>query len=98
DLYTDTIVLSNSGTGISEAKDCEIELFTTRNTIQLLSSNYCPSDDYILEIYDLSGRLINTGKVNSSSTLNTTDLNTGIYIYQVRGSEKVYSGKVVISN
>ena len=98
DLYTDTIILSNSSTGISETKDCEIELFTTRSTIQLLSSNYCPSDDYILEIYDLSGRIVKTGKVNSSSTLNTTDLNTGIYIYQVRGSEKVYSGKVVVSN
>jgi len=98
DLYTDTIILSNWGTGISETKDCEIELFTTRSTIQLLSSNYCPSDDYILEIYDLSGRIVKTGKVNSSSTLNTTDLNTGIYIYQVRGSEKVYSGKVVVSN
>ncbi|MBL4624603.1 MAG: PKD domain-containing protein, partial [Flavobacteriales bacterium] len=92
----ETLITLIDGTGIQEKEPCEIELVNDQNVIQLKPNNSCIANDYFIEIYDLSGRLIKMGKINLSTEININNFNSGVYIYQISSAENTQSGKLII--
>lgn len=57
------------------------------------------SENAICNIYNIMGQLVTTKKVETSASfqINISDLQNGVYIVEILGSERTYKSKLVIS-
>jgi hypothetical protein len=52
----------------------------------------------VLQIFDITGHLINECKVNhGKNLLNIEQISNGIYFYKIESSKKFYSGKIIVA-
>lgn len=79
--------------GISNAKLSEIKVVVNQDVIEILIENNEIPD--ALYLYDLLGKKV--GETHDKSVLNTSNLNTGIYILKILTEGKVSNRKLILS-
>lgn len=97
--YANDIYVSSKTILNQEQLDFNIFPNPARDEIQL-SLNSEIKDEYIVQIFDLTGRLVSTSDVTSKSTrINTTALNQGLYIIRLMNTRENKSQvkKLIIS-
>jgi hypothetical protein len=97
--YANDIYVSSKTILNQEQLDFNIFPNPARDEIQL-SLNSEIKDEYIVQIFDLTGRLLSTSDVTSKSTrINTTALNQGLYIIRLMNTRENKSQvkKLIIS-
>ena len=81
------ITYSSSVSSNLEAANSNIEVYPNPAN-NFLNFRFNNDDARTIDIYDLSGRLVNTTKVrNDFINLNVSELSNGMYIYQIRDNE-----------
>lgn len=59
------------------------------------------NQDYQIELYNIKGQLIINSDLNlnqnGEAVINTTDIQSGVYFYQIISEENIYSGKIIIN-
>ncbi len=92
-------IVANPVRPITPPNDLSITEAADLNVINgILFISDLPSDQYVLNIFDLTGKLIQSTKFNAEDKHNLFLGNTapGLYIYQLSGSEYRSSGKLVV--
>ncbi len=105
DIFAHHLYPNGSAIGIDElngktnALVCYPNPFSNQTTIQLNTSEHITS--WILNVYDINGKLVRTETVSNSNqiTINRNELGDGMYFYQgVSKSGIIGSGKLIITN
>ena len=62
-----------------------------------LTISYNQEGVYILECYDLSGKLVQSETItNSEQVINISSLNSGMYLYRIKdGNKTIQTGKLI---
>ena len=76
-----------------ESKDDNVSVLQMQNQISIEVTNETYSQ---YKMYDLAGKEISTNSFNQKATINTSNLNSGIYIVNLIGEEKTYQQKLMI--
>ena len=94
----DIAVVYKSSAGINEInKNQSLKVYYADKTVFVDFLNRS-EDQSMLSIYDLTGKLVSSQKVenNKLNQVNVSSLNTGMYLYQITGAAYQKAGKFIV--
>ena len=98
-FWLDDIAVVYNSTGISSntAKPNIINVFYSENNLYV-DFTIKTDEQSILSVYDLTGKLVSSQKVenNKLNTISVSNLNSGLYLYQITGSAGQKAGKFIV--
>jgi len=94
-IPTDTVITDTTALSIGMlSKREELGVRYTQQSIEFTA----PNDSYNVSLYDMSGKLLFTRRYYGENfEVPVNNLNVGLYIYSLEGTEESYTGKVYIS-
>jgi hypothetical protein len=51
---------------------------------------------YLIDLYDITGKLIRHEQMESNQQLSVGDLKAGVYLFKITGESQIYSGKFIV--
>lgn len=95
--YISYLIESEITTSTTSPENQVLKLFPNPSANQALLSGLQAKD--LIQVYDLSGRLVKADQANSNSYLiNTSDLSNGIYTVRVKHENTLSSVKLIVSH
>lgn len=95
--FDDLSVVYNS-TGVNESnKESNVKVYAHNKNLYVDFSGKSDNQS-VLSVFDLTGKLIYSNKIESDklNTFDLTQLNSGLFLYQVSGSDYKKSGKIIL--
>jgi hypothetical protein len=88
-IYVDDFALTYHTNVSNEAISATSEINVYPNPAKnILNFNFTNVDARTIDIYDMSGKLVNTTEVrNNTMTVNVSEMSNGLYIYQIRDND-----------
>lgn len=96
--FDDIDMIYNTSAGINELnKNQSLKVFYSDKTVYVDFLNRNEDQSTIL-IFDLTGKLISSQKIdnNKLNAINVSNLNTGLYLYQIIGAAYQKAGKFIV--
>lgn len=96
-LWIDDLSVVYNSTKVSELKESNVKVYSHDKTVYVDFSNRS-DEQSVLTIFDLTGKVVASHKVeaNKLNTFDLSNLNSGLFLYQLVGSESKKSGKFII--
>lgn len=97
-LWIDDLAVIYNSTKVSEInKDAGIKVYSHDKSIYVDFANRS-EETATLTVFDLTGKVISSYKIESNrlNSFDVSDLNSGLYLYQVVGTDYKKSGKFII--
>ncbi len=99
-LWLDDIsVVYNPTTSITETENTQsVNVYSYDKTAYVNFYNKNVNNQYTINIYDVTGKIVATQKIesNKNNAINLSGLTTGLYIYQITGTDFNKSGKITV--
>lgn len=97
-IWIDDLDVIYNTTKVHENSNAQnVKVYSYDKTVYVDFSNRSDEQSTI-NIFDLTGKMISTQKLegNKINTLNLSSLNSGLYLYQVNGTDYTKSGKLIL--